>query len=123
MRDAQARVLRRDLQQWMVKFRFSALMSGPEIVINYGEAVSLDREKVLAARVELRQLTAHHLGARGPSGGNATSFLSATATAAAAAAAAALAAAPAAAPTAAPPAEAPAAAAVAAAAHGGGVGG
>lgn len=75
MPDCQAYSLRQDLQQWMVKFRFAAIMSGPEVIVTYGDEGSLDTAHAAAGRNELLQIMRHHLNARGPSGGNASKVL------------------------------------------------
>lgn len=74
--DAQAKLLRGDLQKWMVKFRYSAMIKGREFVASYGDEESVDWVSVEAAHEELLHLMEYHIGAKRPSGGEATEGIS-----------------------------------------------
>jgi len=55
-------ILRRDLQKWMIKFRFAAFVDSMMVVVNFGNELAGD-ETVWAGRSEIRQLLHFHFGA------------------------------------------------------------
>merc|ERR1719221_1798652 len=75
MSDIQARLIRQDLRKWMLKFRCSAMMKGPEVVANYGDEHQLDWCKVEAAQAELLQVMNYHTGAKQPFDGRVTKVI------------------------------------------------
>jgi len=68
--DAAAYALRRDLWKWMLRFRFSAMMQGLQVVVGYGDAAAVEWESVRAAHHELREVMGFHIGAKRPAEGN-----------------------------------------------------
>ncbi|CAK9054736.1 unnamed protein product [Durusdinium trenchii] len=64
------RNLRQDLCKWMLKFRFSAMTKGVEVVAKYGLAQLADWDRIKRGHCELLEVMAYHTNAKRPATGN-----------------------------------------------------
>eukprot|EP00913_Durusdinium_trenchii_P009120 g8572.t1 len=62
--------LRQDLCKWMLKFRFSAMTKGVEVVAKYGLAQLADWDRIKRGHCELLEVMAYHTNAKRPATGN-----------------------------------------------------
>ncbi|CAJ1351606.1 unnamed protein product, partial [Effrenium voratum] len=72
----QIRNLRHDLCRWMLKFRYSAMTKGSEVVASYGLRSLADVERIKRAHQELLEVMSFHTHARRPARGNVLDLLS-----------------------------------------------
>lgn len=68
--EAAIRSLRQDMCRWMLKFRFSAMTQGHQVVVKYGLLALAEWDRIQRAHQELLQVMAFHTNAKRPASGN-----------------------------------------------------
>lgn len=68
--EAAIRSLRQDMCRWMLKFRFSAMTQGHQVVAKYGLLALAEWDRIQRAHQELLQVMAFHTNAKRPASGN-----------------------------------------------------
>eukprot|EP00435_Cladocopium_sp_Y103_P066023 s768_g28.t1 len=68
--EAAIRSLRQDMCRWMLKFRFSAMTQGHQVVAKYGLLALAEWDRIQRAHQELLEVMAFHTNAKRPATGN-----------------------------------------------------